>query len=297
MSNNLKTRLITGFSAAILAISALVFLESPLMGILVILFSSMACYETCHVAEMKNKAMIAVAVIVAAALPPLLEYDVFGWLNLPVFLPLLGYFFLLVILMLAGFEKTKFIHMLFALVGSLAVPGAISSVFLVRDMMRENERLWEKNLVIFFIFYVFCCAWLTDIFAFAVGINFGKRKLCPKVSPKKTVEGAIGGLVLTAVANGGVALMFNRLFLVNHQIKLQMVFAMSFLLSAAAMLGDLTASVCKRNFGAKDFGKLFPGHGGVMDRFDSLLFVAPLALGLLQLQYQYGWELFSEVIG
>ena len=289
-----KTRYIVGLFCAALAVTLLVLIETPMMGIFVVIFSAMACYEICHVAGMQNKAMIWVAMPVAAAVPALLEYRVFERLNLPILLPLLAYFFLLVILMLANFDKTKFTDILIALLASIIVPGAMISVVLMRNLVQISNSVWEKNLVVFLIFFAFCCAWLTDTFAFLVGVNFGKTKLCPKVSPKKSVEGAVGALILTSAANAGFAWMFNEFFLQNHTINIPVLFALSIPLCAISMIGDLTASVFKRNFGAKDFGKIFPGHGGVMDRFDSYLFVAPAMLGLLQLQYHYGWSLFFK---
>ena len=295
--NKLKgeaARFITGLVGASLAVTALVFIETPLLGILIIPFAAIACYEICHVAGVKNKSLVAVAILAAAALPPLLEYRVLERLGLPVLLPLLGYFSLLLVLMLAGFEKTKFADVLTVLLASLLVPGAMATLPLLRDLMRASEPVWEKNLVICFLFYIFCCAWLTDTFAFLVGKTLGKTKLCPKISPKKSVEGALGGLILTAAANAGFALMFNRFFLTQHRVNIPVYFALSFLLSAISMLGDLTASTIKRNYGAKDFGHFFPGHGGVMDRFDSILFVAPAFYGILQLQLQYGWDLLYK---
>ena len=289
-----KTRYIVGAFCAALAVTALVLIKTPMMGIFVVIFSAMACYEICNVAGMQNKAIIWVAMPVAAAVPALLEYRVFERLNMPVLLPVLAYFFLLVILMLANFDKTKFTDILIALLASILVPGAMISVVMMRNIEQAMNPAWEKNLVVFLIFYVFCCAWLTDTCAFLVGVNFGKTKLCPKVSPKKSVEGAVGALILTAAANAGFAWMFNAFFLENHTINILAVFALSFPLCAISMIGDLTASVFKRNFGTKDFGKIFPGHGGVMDRFDSYLFVAPAMLGLLQLQYHYGWSLFFK---
>ena len=287
-------RFLTGLVGAGLAVVALVFLETPMLGLLIIPFAAMACYEICHVAGIKNKPLFAVAVAVAAAVPPLLEYEVFRRLNVPIFLSLLGYFFLLMILMLAGFEKTKVTDVLVALLASLGAPGAMATLTMLRNLMRSTDPMWEMNLAVQLIFYIFCCSWLTDTFAFLVGKTMGKTKLCPKISPKKSVEGALGGLVLTSIANAGFALMFNQFFLARHRVNIPAIFALSFLLCAISMLGDLTASTFKRNFGAKDYGKFFPGHGGVMDRFDSTLFVAPALFGILQLQYHYGWDLLFK---
>lgn len=110
--------------------------------------------------------------------------------------------------------------------------------------------------------FVLCIAWFTDTFAYFSGMLFGKKKLCPGISPKKTVAGAIGGTLFGTVAGLGVF----------YIMKLDMVFALCALpLSVISQLGDLAASVIKRRFGVKDYGKIFPGHGGVLDRFDSMI--------------------------
>jgi phosphatidate cytidylyltransferase len=108
----------------------------------------------------------------------------------------------------------------------------------------------------------------TDIFAYFTGQAIGKHKLSPKISPKKTIEGAIGGIlgsVLLCVVFGHF---FGELLLLHYAV-------IGVLGSILAQLGDLTASIFKRKMGVKDYGMLIPGHGGIMDRFDSVLFTAP----------------------
>ena len=106
---------------------------------------------------------------------------------------------------------------------------------------------------------------------------FGKTKMSPNISPKKTVEGAVSGIVFSLILNAVAIVLYNHIAvspLTTTQTSVLMIAApfVSFL----SMMGDLTASVLKRNFGVKDFGKIFPGHGGVMDRFDSSLFTLPI---------------------
>lgn len=120
---------------------------------------------------------------------------------------------------------------------------------------------------------IFLSAWVTDTGAYFTGVCFGKHKLIPDVSPKKTVEGAIGGVitcVLVFVAFGAIVGAISDL--TPHYIRLALV---GFVTSIVSMVGDLIASLLKRKYGVKDYGKLFPGHGGVMDRFDSVLATAP----------------------
>ncbi|MDF2545876.1 MAG: phosphatidate cytidylyltransferase [Anaerosolibacter sp.] len=119
------------------------------------------------------------------------------------------------------------------------------------------------------LWLVFITAFVTDTFAYFTGVFFGKTKLCPNISPKKTVEGSVGGILgCTAISGIFASIVIPELFI--HCL------IMGFIGSIIAQLGDLTASMFKRYVGIKDYGKIMPGHGGVLDRFDSILFTAPL---------------------
>lgn len=128
------------------------------------------------------------------------------------------------------------------------------------------------------LYFALACnaAWITDAGAYFVGVFFGKHKMAPEISPKKTVEGAIGGLVVSFVAAVLICLGYQQFFLETGAVLYLPVLILTPLLSLAGMLGDLTASYVKRDCKLKDFGNLMPGHGGIMDRFDSFLVTAPL---------------------
>lgn len=132
-----------------------------------------------------------------------------------------------------------------------------------------------------YILLPFVVAWLSDAFALFAGMAFGKHKLAPQLSPKKTVEGAVGGFagaVVCTVVYGAV-LQFGFQVPVNY-LYLAVYGALG---SAASQLGDLAFSYIKREYGLKDFGNILPGHGGILDRFDSVIFCAPLMELLLHL--------------
>ena len=120
-----------------------------------------------------------------------------------------------------------------------------------------------------FLWLVLFGTWASDTFAYIFGCAFGKRPLCQAVSPKKSIEGAIAGFlgcILVVVYLGTYLLAFDFI----------KTFSLSILIAIFAPLGDLVESLLKRSFGVKDSGKVFPGHGGVLDRFDSVLFAIPI---------------------
>ena len=125
----------------------------------------------------------------------------------------------------------------------------------------------DKVLLALFI------VWATDSGAYLVGSQFGKRKLMPTVSPNKTVEGSLGG-ILSAVVVTVLFMIIDRSVAGGHGFFAMIFFTILF--SIAGQFGDLVESAIKRHFGVKDSGKFIPGHGGVLDRFDSLIFVFPL---------------------
>ncbi|MBZ0167845.1 phosphatidate cytidylyltransferase (CDP-diacylglycerol synthase) [Candidatus Methylomirabilis lanthanidiphila] len=121
-----------------------------------------------------------------------------------------------------------------------------------------------------YIFYLVFVTWAGDTGAFYVGSTMGKRLLCPSISPRKTVEGSVGGLVCSIVASGLAKLWF------WEGLGAVEVVVMGLGLGAMGQVGDLCESMLKRSFGVKDTGALIPGHGGLLDRVDSLLFTAPV---------------------
>ena len=115
----------------------------------------------------------------------------------------------------------------------------------------------------------------SDTCAYFAGYAFGKHKLIPKVSPKKTIEGSIGGILGSTL----ICLAFGYYF----NIDLKVIVILGFLGSIVAQVGDLFASSVKRYVGIKDYGKLIPGHGGILDRFDSVILVAPFVYSIINL--------------
>lgn len=141
-----------------------------------------------------------------------------------------------------------------------------------------------NSVGLFMIIITLCGAWLADSGAYFAGTFLGKTPLCPEISPKKTVEGLLGGIV----CNGILFLIigfFYEYVLDGESIRYFMIFICGMICALLGLLGDLTASMIKRQCGIKDYGNIMPGHGGIMDRFDSVLFVAPF----MYYAFMHGW--------
>ena len=147
--------------------------------------------------------------------------------------------------------------MMLFLVGSILFVGLSFNLLLV-----------TRNISITYIIYLFLITTITDTFALFTGMLVGKHKLAPEISPKKTIEGAIGGSLMGTI----VASAF-YVTVINQSISLVLVIVLTMLLSVVGQIGDLAFSSIKRYYGKKDFSDLIPGHGGILDRFDSLVFV------------------------
>ncbi len=125
------------------------------------------------------------------------------------------------------------------------------------------------------LFYIFIATFATDTFAFFGGYFFGKHKLAPKISPKKTIEGSISGFVMSVI----ISLAF-AYFVIPNKLPAHVFVVVSLVIPIISQIGDLSFSIIKRQFKLKDFGRIFPGHGGVLDRIDSVIF-ALIAFNLI----------------
>lgn len=185
-------------------------------------------------------------------------------------------FFVLLIWLLL---RTVFFHRLvtpgdsaYTLYGLLYIGGGFLAMLALRSGTLATYVTDYFSVVMleparFLMYLLVFSTWASDTFAFAVGKAFGKTKLCPQISPGKTQEGAIGGFIGTIV----VALIFSLIF----KFSLLHGLAIGVIIAVMAPLGDLAESILKRNCQVKDSGSIIPGHGGVLDRFDSLFFAAP----------------------
>lgn len=153
--------------------------------------------------------------------------------------------------------------------------AAFFGVFYVAVMLSYVYQTRMLDAGAYIVWLIFLCSWGCDTCAYCVGVLFGKHKMAPKLSPKKSIEGAIGGVLGAALLTVLYGMIFqNAMGMEMSQILLLAV--ISAVGALVSMVGDLTASAIKRNYDIKDYGRLIPGHGGILDRFDSVIFTAPM---------------------
>lgn len=176
-----------------------------------------------------------------------------------------GFIYLFYLFACAVFSPTKLkindLAILFVM--EIYIIFGMSTVVLVRDINYGEYLFW----------LIFLSAWMTDAGGYFIGRLFGRHKLCEHISPKKTVEGALGGVLFSAITFVVYGFFAGLIF--NLKPNYPFIILLSVAIAVVSELGDLIASLIKRHYGAKDFGKLLPGHGGIMDRFDSIFAVAP----------------------
>ncbi len=272
----LATRIIFGFIMLAFGICMLWLRNTVILCPIIAAICVIATHELNNAVKLKNKPVMVLSLVASAIVPFYYEYGsaFMGIANLKAEYLVCLYVVMLCIFMLFEYEYTKFSHIATVLVGSLAIPFAITRLMYFRDIHIHFPKAgYGENHGLFLILFVAFCAWFTDIGAYFVGSFFGKHKLCPNISPKKTVEGAVGGVVICVIATVILYAVFSNFIFKESNANYLAVVLMTVFLSIVSICGDLTASVIKRNFGIKDFGKLIPGHGGIIDRFDSLIFV------------------------
>ncbi len=178
------------------------------------------------------------------------------------------YLLILFLMMLFSHKRIRITDIAMLIMGLIYIPFLLSNVLFIRQLEFGKVLAW----------LVFVGSFMTDSGAFFSGKLLGRHKLCPEISPKKTVEGAVGGTIVCGLSFLLFALIINLFFadIINAEMGCALTFALGLISALAAQVGDLTASLIKRQFGIKDFGNLFPGHGGMLDRCDSIVLVAPV---------------------
>jgi len=268
------TRMITGAVGVLILIPACFLSHTVVWPVLLSIFALIAVWELISCVQMKNEKTLCVLASVFSLLP------IITWVlcvNFSVMDPfrcifVFSAFFFLSMQISAILHGNKIstekLYSFTALV--LYVVIAFTAILLIRNFDHGHQEGSYLYLLLFF------GAWISDTFAYFTGKAFGKRKLCPSISPKKTVAGSIGGVVANMIGFAGYALVLKNAFDVSANVLFFAVLGALF--SAIGQFGDLFASGIKRHYGIKDYGKLFPGHGGVLDRFDSTIAISLVML-------------------
>lgn len=265
----MKTRIVT--AAVLVPILFLVVLVAPkeVAAVILGILQAIASYELLYRTKLiKRPRLVIYSSLMAFAIAIWSCLDaVRAWF----LLLLIIYFVLMFSEIMMDHVKVRFEMLGLCFVSGVIIPYMLSA--LVRILM--------MNLGRYVIMIPFLVAFMSDAGAYFVGIKFGKHKLAPVVSPNKTIEGALGGLA------GAVVGMLIYTMILDWPLQFDVNYLVAILYgivgSAAGTFGDLCFSVIKRQTGIKDYGNLIPGHGGALDRFDSLVMVAPLMEALLLL--------------
>ena len=264
----MKTRIISGIVMALIvaAFLTLGILVSPLfITLFIAAITAVAIYELLHnAAGIKSKAALIGACAYSVLNVFLLDEKAtnFGGISNLEFSAALSIIFFIFAAVITLKEHKEF--NLTHIVTLAAMPIAVSFAFSSLGTVLSHEK------GIFYLLMLLNFSSVCDMGAYFVGITLGKHKLCPEISPKKTVEGAVGGILSSIV----VSLILVLAFSVTRKLVAALILTVPFCI--LGMIGDLFASAIKRTAGIKDYGNLIPGHGGILDRFDSIIMIAPL---------------------
>ena len=260
----MKDRVFSGFILVVFLLAIIVFntIFPPALNIAIALISAVAVYEIIKAIGLDKYWFITVPSMLTAIAVQFVEFQDANLLIYSL------YVVCIFCAMLRHHKTVSFRDVSVAMCMVVLIPLALQSIVMVRSLTTDHG-----------VFYALICvfaAWIPDCGAFFAGKFFGKHKLCPVISPKKTVEGFIGGIVSDAVLLPLLGIVYSALFCAGEEavswLSLLIIGVFGALVS---VLGDLSFSLIKRCYHIKDFGNVIPGHGGILDRFDSVIFTAP----------------------
>lgn len=266
----MKTRVITAVFITIALVAILLLSNTVAYSVALSILALIAANEVLKVYDLDKKYVISIPSYIAAFVLPTLSFIMIEALERPaidfiVALSLVMFVLMIYLFVVSVFAKgkLKFDSVSAGFVLVMYITACFSALSVIRYVSKAG---------IFNIGMVFIGAWISDTFAYFTGRLFGKHKLIPEVSPKKTVEGSVGAIVFTTL----LMLLYGWIVsLVTDFTPNYLVLGLAApVLSVVGQIGDLFASLVKRERGIKDYGKLLPGHGGIMDRFDSILTVS-----------------------
>lgn len=262
-----KTRLISGIVLVII-MSAGLFTGGPVLMLLTLAVSLVGMMELYRIYGI-NRELPGIAGYVIASVYYVLVFYGYEMLSEMV---LIGAVMIYMAIYVFTFPKYNTDKIMCGYFSYIYVAVMLSYIFRIR--MLDNG--------IYYVWLVFICSWINDTCAYIVGMTIGKHKMTPKLSPKKSIEGAIGGIAGAGLIGLLYAFIIKSRF--GYVDTAMFVIPLACCIGAVfSIVGDLAASAIKRNHDVKDYGRLIPGHGGILDRFDSVIFTAPVVYWVISL--------------
>ena len=265
--------MITGMAIFAVGVPLLIFSNLFIFPIAAGILALIAMSEIIAMQKFKKRVGIVVPTyILAFAIPFCMWFfksDIKNYLNV---IAVVVFMFLLYLFAYAVIKKgaVKFSSIALHFTAFAYVTVGFTAIPMIRHV--DENGFW-------YVLIIFISSCICDIAAYFVGMAIGKHKLIPTISPKKTIEGAVGGTFFSVICVVGFGVLVH--FVAHVNVRYLWLAAMAFVLAIVSQFGDLIASLMKREYGIKDFGKCFPGHGGVMDRTDSTIAVAPVLLAMI----------------
>ena len=260
---SLKPRLLT----AVIGIPSLVVLLllaeiwNPVVAIIVALATSFMTGEYLNANKLLKSLSVSIPCLLFSLLMPFLINTAY------IYLTLVLYLLVMFIVMIANHKRISYSELAYSVTGTLLISLGMSAISLICS---------GGTGISFYFVTIFALPWMADAGGFFIGASMGKHKLCPSISPKKTVEGAVGGVVFCVISAVVVGLLFRYLITPDISINFAALILLGFIDAPISIIGDLSFSLIKRRYNIKDYSSIFPGHGGMLDRCDSIIFTAPI---------------------
>lgn len=261
----MKTRVFSGLVMLAFFSAIIIFHNSfpILLNIVVAVVSVVSVYELIKASDLLKHHCLVIPSFAVSLLIPFVDHSTMIYYAIYCCYTIIMFFALIIYHKSTTFKDLAIIYGM-----SIMIPSALQAIIFTRNLSVDHGLFYTITAVL--------AAWIPDMGAYFAGTLFGKRKLCPDISPKKTVEGFIGGIIVNMLAMVIIGVCFSFVYYGGAKEANYIVLAIAGMLAAVvSVVGDLSFSLIKRSCGVKDFGQTIPGHGGVLDRFDSVIFTVP----------------------
>lgn len=258
----MKTRIISAIIGIVLCIVLLIFgdINSIVISIALSIVTGILCGELLTAKGLHRNLKVSIPCVAFGVLMPLLANTLLN------FMPMYIFTVVLFAIMIVFHDTIKFDDVMFAFAGTTLITLSMTSFAITACSANKYTAFW--------CVLILAVPWMADSGAYFAGYYLGKHKLCPTISPKKTVEGAVGGLLSGFLSSLLIGLVFMLIYS-ESKINFTALIIIGLVNPLISIMGDLTFSIIKRACGIKDYGSIMPGHGGLLDRFDSIIFSAP----------------------